>query len=618
LASGEAVPIAGGGTHGDAVAWSALAACVAIHAAIFLPLVAEGDGGRFGHDYALHFPNLLAGYFHFLSNGPFSVPWFSPAQCGGIPFLADLNVAYYSLPQWLAFAVGPVAALQATFVGFAGLGAAGFYLLARRRFDLSPWASLTAAVLFLFNGFFAYRMAAGHLTFHPFMLSPWLAWLALPPMRPGASATWPRLVLAVVLGAAILAYEFQSGMVHAIIPAILAVGVIVLVHGHLHGHAWQPWTILAAASALSVALSAQRLSAAIAFLDAFPRTLYPLPGFANPLDAARIVVEALFWRPPAEAGMDMLTNSRWHLGQHEWEYGVGPAAAVLLLAGAVALAAGLFKHGMRRDRAIRGAAIALAIAAVILLPLAVNWYTPDWNAILKRTPIFGSSVGLIRWFMLFIPLAALAAGLAFDRVLPAGWPRTLGVVAAVATTVGWNAFADKDFYTPRYDGAVIVETWRNVRSQDQVPPISRIAVAVNDKGEVVFSGDRNNTMAFGASQLACYQPMFGYGLEAFPLGGLHPGMILDRTDTGDFNFKNPACYLFPDENGCRPGDHFRDDQVEEAILLAQYLDFPFRRSTVQNLADYVNAAAVILSLVAIALAFVAAWRRRGLPQGRAS
>ena len=54
--------------------------------------------------------------FGSVQNGLFAVPWFSPAQCAGVPFLADLNVAYYSLPQWATFAVGPAGAVRLTFV----------------------------------------------------------------------------------------------------------------------------------------------------------------------------------------------------------------------------------------------------------------------------------------------------------------------------------------------------------------------------------------------------------------------------------------------------------------------------------------------------------------------
>ncbi|MGH8673449.1 MAG: hypothetical protein ACREVG_03975, partial [Burkholderiales bacterium] len=155
-----------------------LAASAAAYVWIFLPLLpAEGSAG--GHDYALHLPNMLAGNYWFLQNGAFAIPWFSPATCAGVPYLADLNTAYYALPQWASFLLGPSAATRTTFVLFALLGASGFYVLLRGPFAASSWAAAVAALLFLFGGFFTYRMIVGHLTFHPFALAPWLAYALL-------------------------------------------------------------------------------------------------------------------------------------------------------------------------------------------------------------------------------------------------------------------------------------------------------------------------------------------------------------------------------------------------------------------------------------------------------
>jgi hypothetical protein len=58
-------------------------------------------------------------------------------------------------------------------------------------------------VLFLFNGFYAYRIIIGHLTFHPIMLVPWLAFVLLPGRRP---RTFADGAVAAVIGGALLAY----------------------------------------------------------------------------------------------------------------------------------------------------------------------------------------------------------------------------------------------------------------------------------------------------------------------------------------------------------------------------------------------------------------------------
>jgi hypothetical protein len=231
---------------GTALAWAAMGLAFAAWLWIFLPLI-PADGHGLGADYSLHLPNLLAGYFLYRESGLLVLPWFSPGQCGGVPFLADLNVGFYSLPQFLSFVVDPLVAVRATFVVFAALGGVGFYVLARRSFALSPAASAVAAVLFLFNGTFAYRMAIGHLTFHPVMLAPWMALCLLRGNALGA-----------IVAGALFAYSFQAGMIHATLPIAFAGAAVILVHGIRNGQSRRPWTAFAGAVVVAGALSASR------------------------------------------------------------------------------------------------------------------------------------------------------------------------------------------------------------------------------------------------------------------------------------------------------------------------------------------------------------------------
>ena len=594
------------GEFGDRVAAVALAVCFVAYLWRYLPVV-PGSGPTIADDYGLHFPNLLAGYFHFLANGPFSVPWFSPAECGGVPFLADLNVAYYSLPQVLTLFIDPASAISLTFVVFAALGAIGFYLLLRSRFGLSPWAAATAAVLFLFNGFFVVRMAVGHLTFHPFMLAPWIAWAALLPAPPDRTWTWRRLVLATVLVGAIFAYQFEAGMQHIIVPVALAAAIIVLVQGHLRGHAWQPWAILALGALLSVGLSAQRFAAAIAFADMFPRTLYPLPGFLSVLNVIKIAGLSLFWRPPGDIASTTLVNHIVILDWPEWAYGVGPAALVLLVAGAAAVLVRWLVAGAWR-RPIGGLMLVAAIALVMAIPIALNVYTPGWNAFLKGLPVLGQSVTLARWFVLFIPPAVLGAALAVDRLTPSRlWAGGIFLVVAIAT-VWWNG-AQPIAVERNYNGTSIARAWHEARAAG-VPPITKIAGPLHTDAVQSFT-DRNNAMVDGMSEIQCYQPMFGYRLEVFPAATLQVGSILSSTAGGGLNLANPSCYLFSLENRCLPGAPFREDQKAALLDFAAYRAFPFARSAIQTAADWTNLIALIGAALAVLAALVRRRRRTG-------
>ena len=64
------------------------------------------------------------------------MPWFTAAFCAGLPYYGNMQGTYFSVPQFLTFVVGPIKALQITFVTFAAMGMGGFYALSRKVFGM--------------------------------------------------------------------------------------------------------------------------------------------------------------------------------------------------------------------------------------------------------------------------------------------------------------------------------------------------------------------------------------------------------------------------------------------------------------------------------------------------
>lgn len=577
---------------------------------IYLPFLPNANG-TLGHDYGLHFPNLLTGYYWFIQNGAWSLPWFSPSQCGGFPYFPDPNVAYLSVPQFLVFFISPMQAVRITFALFALAGLLGSYMLIRAGFRSSRTAAVVAAGFFLFNGFFAYRMLIGHLTFHAFMLAPLMITALL-------SATGDRVsragfVVRACIAALCLAYMFQSGMVHGIPPVLIAAAVVILIHALCFGWRWQPWLLLGTAGLLSLLLCAGKLVAELALLSNFPRDLYSLPGIPGLLSEIRVVVQALFVSPPSDASR-VVTNSPWSFDRHEWEVGVslGPlllvAMAVLLSriaikseGGTIVLSYRLRRHGFAVPSRFRVSIVA-AISILLAVPLLLNWYEPAWNGLLKSLPFLGNSSSLLRFFSTYIPVAIVVACVAFDRLLPRE-PRALRLsLAAIAlgVMVVQNVATDRDYYANQsYRVGPIDAEHARVRATGRVPMIEKVGDRVNQ------ALAPNDAMIEGISQRACYQPLFGYRLEQFPVEPLQVGPVISLVGDRFINMKNPACYLFPAENGCKPGDHFKTDEVKNAIEFLTYRPFPFEESHWQMVATWLSlwsaiaVAAVLLMSVAV-------------------
>jgi hypothetical protein len=133
-----------------------------------------------------------------------------------------------------------------------------------------------------------------------------------------------------------------------------------------------------------------------------------------------------------------------------------------------------------------------------------------------------------------------------------------------------------------------------------LPVVTHLSVRVDEAKRLMLPLDRNDDMARGYSQLLCYQPMFGYGLERLRHGALRPGPALAELPDGTLNLKNPACYLYPEANGCVPGEH-PPRTARGGGALPRYQPFAFQRSAWQSAADAATLAALLLTLAALAV-----------------
>lgn len=554
--------------------------------------------GSLGVDYQQQFPNLLAGYYWFSTNGIFATPWFTPAECGGLPFFADPGHGLYSLPTLLVFVFDPVVAIKITFVVFALAGYFGFYLLLENIFEVTPPLALLGALLFALNGFYTAHMIIGH-PFHAFMLVPWLAYFVLTKRM--------SLLTGTALGGAVIAYMFHSAMLHLILPAICVVTVMMLFHQIRFGFDPKMWLRFALSGVWGLGLSLSKLSATLAFLHNFPRAFYLLPGFSYVSNAALTAFKSVFFSVSAVQVNALLSNKQFYFGQYELDFSVTPVPLVLIVVG---LGWWTFRYLRGGTRPGASTAAALTVAGLVFAaPIILNWYAPAWNAFLKKLPLLGQSSNLIRWFVLYIPLSILLAVLAAEKTFRE--PRTVVAIAVLSAGIAIYYHTQNDYalaQAERYDPRAIQEAF----SKRTVRPIKAVVAYLNQNGTIAMPVGRNDALVIGASQLACYNAMFGYRLEAFPGQDLHagPATVVRK---GHFNMKNPACYVFPTENGCAPGDHFRETEREKLEAFLEYKPFEFRKSSWQEFADAING--IVIAFFAI-VALRTLWLRATAPQVR--
>ena len=538
--------------------------------------------GTLGHDYSRVLPDFLDGYFWFKSNSIFEPFWFTPSFCGGQPALGDPAFIFYSVTQFLIFFINPVTSIYTTVLLFASLGFLGFYLLLRSCFGVSRSGAVLGGALFMFNGFFIHRMMIGHFIYHGVMLIPLIAWLLLRPIeRERASSNF----ISGIVAGCVVAYGIYAGLISLLLPCSFAVLAIISIH-KLSGRVTLGFVQrFLSFSLVAAGLSATKLVATQSFLHNFPRSDYALPGISGIGNALQILFSALFISPidMSDQVQPLMENMQWYLDQHEWEFGVTVIPLLIILAGVLAMF--VRKVGSRLDIALVQWAWVCVFGFILILPIVLNIYTPSWNAFLKQLPVIKSNSNLIRWFFIYIPTTIVITALLFDKISNVPKLKYGLLVVALIALVSMNAFKDRSFYDNQpYQPSVIVKAWQSANSQGVHARIQSIGGYVDSRNNIQMSANGNDLIASGVSQLACYNTVFGYRLEHFPVKTLHPGSILEEVN-GRLNIKNPACYVYPEENGCLPGDHFTVAQRKSAQAFANYRPFPFKFSTTQKIAN---------------------------------
>ncbi|MBI3580938.1 MAG: hypothetical protein HY098_02490 [Nitrospinae bacterium] len=579
--------------------WELLAGLF-ILAVYFLDMLAflPNHRGLLGHDWMYFLPSMLDGYYGALADGFFNVHWFTPAYCGGVPKFPNPQDPYFSVPQWLFFWGGPIYALRVTVVVFGALGFVGTYLLSRA-LGLGKPGSLVGASVFLFNGFFAAGMIIGHLTKHAFMLLPLVCYFLVMAAEAAAggrpvrrSAPW------IAAGAACLAYVVYSGG-FVIFPVMLlsALGIGVMAAIFKPGFRLLPFAAaFVCATAFALALSAAKIAAVSAFLHNFPRDFYPLPLIPKAADLWRLFTASVFGDAASLDGSKLFTSYRWSLELHEFDFGITWAPAAFMAVGAVVW----LERGAPLARGPKYAFWCVAALSVVLaVPLALNFYTPWWQAVLKSLPVLRHSTNNVRWMASYVLVFSVLSAKSVDYVFT---NKTLGVPAGLFCSLlvaNLALFPSREAYQNQPYNPKEVSDAYDKAAKNRRPPEVIVVGAIVDNGVPFPAMGRNDLLAAGFSSLLCYEPVFGYNLETFPLQTLHLGGVMDEKD-GPLNLKNPACMVFPSENGCKPGDHFKAGERGKAARFTGYKSFDFKVPTRQPAANAVTLASLFLLAVVMA------------------
>ncbi len=517
-----------------------------------------GQNSRIGHDYSYFFPELLAGYYWYIENGLFKIPWYTPAFCGGAPFIADPQSIYYSLPQLFTVFIGPIKAIYLNTILFAITGFLGLYLLLKNKLNGSTTSSLLGGIIFALNGFFLNRMMIGHITYHAFMLIPLITYFCLIKSKNKFDF---RIIFNATISGVLIAYLLFAGMVATIVPSIfsvIALGAIVQIKSN---NAYKFITIFTLSSIIALGLSAFNLNATLNFLDNFPRTQYEFCGFPSFLSSARNIISLLFFGPGNYS--EKIVNC-FPLGRHEFEYSHTYIPLILLFITLFTLALKrqikfLFKKNY----------YFLIFFIILLIPVLLNIYNPIWSKFLKTIPVIKTSSNLFRWISLYSPIIAVLTGLSVDKIfLNVRVKNYIGLVSILLIfTLTYFQNIDK-YRNEYYNSELIQKGYDLVKKSKKATPIQEISTRSPFSDLDIRRIGKNDFFIRGVSNPKCYRAIFGYDAK-IPKPDLINASIFSKNNES-YNLKNPICYVFPKENTCEVGALFENDEKENLEKFVNY------------------------------------------------
>lgn len=424
---------------------------------------------------------------------------FSPARCFGLPVFANPNAFVWSLFHPFALvlpALPATVAAAATILSFAYVGCVALL----RRLGLGVGLATVLAVGWCVQGFCASHLIAGHVSYLQLSVLPLLLGALsrreLPWLERALVAFWlAHLVYTsgyYLLLIGIPALLLAAGVLELLMPARLAACGL--------GGAATVAVNLARTAPLALVMCAPKLLAVLDFTAMFPRLTH--------LD--RIPV----WKAFAYTASQYLVPLRWDVRSFTgWWYGNWEAYEMILPG--VAYWLGWTIWICRRDvpvvRVIGICAVLLGVGTLLssgllgpvfaALPLLRSLHVnPRWNA-LVLLPFFALVVG--------------ALGSLPTRALPSS--RSVAVLWVIVVLVPLQLLDRRDMQVAYADG-------QGIDAQ---------------RHHVDF----------------CYEPIFGYRLEHFPIHG-------DLDFTSDV-LVDPRCYLR--SAGCPPGTPFTSAADRESL-----------------------------------------------------
>ena len=546
-----------------------------------------------GHDYAYFMPRIFDTYLHYQVNG-ISIQWYTPSFGGGLPAFANPQQIQFSLIQLLSAFINPWQASLSAVAVFLCIGYLSTFSLAHHTLKIRSFGAHLSALFFIANGFYIQHMAVGHVGFQTFMLLPLLFLFILDSRLP--------LVASVILMGLSASLVLHSAGFYMIVYFILSINIL-LPFIYLISVPVEPITNVIKRLTLGIIIflgvSLSKLYAVTSLMRLFPRVVmdsYPvnwLMGLCGMLfQYIGVMLSAPFLLLIDKSPMNyvglLYTLIGANHGFWELDMSLSPALWILLLIGGIGLLLkpqGNFAFSRKKILLV----IWLLIAVYLLMSFTLA--KGELFHVLSRLPVLRSLHVNPRFASAGILPLALLGGLIFDKLVTRRFSERITltmylVLSALSLASLWSYFTlPLELSYRSFDITQIEDLYADFQEERDAYAVNKIVPNIKDYE--VFRAK--------ASNLNIVEPVFGYNL-----GQYSPNLIAGspyKTAGDYFNFTNPACLVYPNENDCQPFDRVRvnDRDNLEKLLNRQQPDW--RIPLVQSISNVISIATLVICFV---------------------
>ena len=588
-----------------------------IQQVIYQPLI--GDVIANTADHGMFMYHWIIGSIWFKKNF-LATPWFSPAQCMAFPFYANPQNLYYSVSQIFFLIFSPTTALRIYFIFLSVTAFAGMYLLLKKTFKFKILISLLGATLFLFNGYSIERFLSSHYGTVLFAYIPFYMFILSKTVNYNYKQS--HFYFFVFISSIILSQIVYGGSAALTPHILLSTLALVLVTSIFLNNRQLIFSYFLSLSIFFL-LSLSKVNASIQLLANFPRETHLEPfKIESIVYVLKNIIAGLYLYPLTSDNKLIPENPGYlkdlpNLFVHELNYNTSIVPLIIFIFSLFLLYKKIKTLNLK-SILISKWDIKLFLGIVLIFPILIN-LTGTLPDLLRSLPVIKDLWVNVRFFLIYLLPSIILSCLILNQIKFKYLNFVIITFVFVAILQSYSFpkkkykdqsgrdFNDKEFlktvYDPNYKIENIVLIFHKKQKEDGTYAYGKIKASG-------LSIPLVSQLINSLTVYDCYEPILGYQLEHQPKTKLV--IDFDKKDDFDknitmfyanpywvekgyYNFNNPVCELFPNENQCSSlGEKFKVDEKKQLDHLLNFKPILFKKSLRQNISDTVTLITLIL------------------------